>query len=111
MDVVEQKLLTCMAPYAVTLWRQDNLYRDLEGIIAILGTLRDERKNLIFVTENMPGSTGSRRVGGSGGGGGGAAAPPECLLASPSQSAVAWTYRDRRRRRKCPQRDRRYQPL
>jgi VWFA-related protein len=71
MDVVEQKLLTCMGPGAVTRWRQDNLYRDLEGIIAILGTLRDERKSLIFVTENMPGSTGSRRVGGSGGGGGG----------------------------------------
>src|SRR5687767_3475513 len=69
MDVVEQKLLSCFGQGAVNRWRQDNLYRDLEGIIAILGTLRDERKSLIFVTENMPGSMG--RFGGRGGSGGG----------------------------------------
>ena len=69
MDVVEQKLYSCFGMGAVSRWRQDNLYRDLEGIIAILGTLRDERKSLIFVTESMPGSSG--RPGGSGGGGGG----------------------------------------
>ncbi|MEO6223123.1 MAG: VWA domain-containing protein [Vicinamibacterales bacterium] len=69
MDVVEQKLFTCFGSAAVARWRQDNLYRDLEGIIAILGTLRDERKSLIFVTESMPGSTG--RLGGSGSSSGG----------------------------------------
>jgi VWFA-related protein len=74
MDVVEQKLYSCFGLGAVTRWRQDNLYRDLEGIIAILGTLRDERKSLIFVTESMPGSNGrfgGRGAGGNGGGGGG----------------------------------------
>lgn len=71
MDVVEQKLLECMGMGAVNRWRVDNLYRDLEGIIAILGTLRDERKSLILVTENMPGSNGARGGGSRGSGGGG----------------------------------------
>lgn len=65
MDPVEQKLLSCFGQGAVQRWRQDNLYRDLEGIISILGTLRDERKSLIFVSENMPGSSG-RGGGGNG---------------------------------------------
>jgi VWFA-related protein len=69
MDVVEQKLFSCFGSAAVARWRQDNLYRDLEGVISILGTLRDERKTLIFVTEGMPGSSG--RPGGSGAAGGG----------------------------------------
>jgi VWFA-related protein len=60
MDPVEQKLLTCFGMGSVQQWRLDNLYRDLEGIITILGTLRDERKSLIFVSDNMPG-TGGRR--------------------------------------------------
>jgi VWFA-related protein len=79
MDVVEQKLYECQGMGAVMRWRQDNLYRDLEGIIAILGTLRDERKSLILVTENMPGSNGARggssRGGGSGSGSGGSPIP------------------------------------
>lgn len=78
MDVVEQKLLTCLGQSAVYRWRQDNLYRDLEGIIAILGTLRDERKHLIFVSEGMPASNGrfgGSRGGGGGGGGGGSGIP------------------------------------
>lgn len=78
MDPVEQKLLTCFGQSAVMRWRQDNLYRDLEGIISILGTLRDERKSLILVTESMPGSSGrlgGSRGGGGGGGGGGSGMP------------------------------------
>jgi VWFA-related protein len=78
MDVVEQKLFECMGMGAVTRWRVDNLYRDLEGIIAILGTLRDERKSLILVTDTMPGSNGARGVGSrtAGGGGGGGSPIP-----------------------------------
>lgn len=77
MDVVEQKLFSCFGMSAVMRWRQDNLYRDLEGVIAILGTIRDERKSLILVTENMPGSSGRPGgSGGSGGGGGGSSAMP-----------------------------------
>lgn len=70
MDPVEQKLYSCFGTGAVQRWRQDNLYRDLEGIISILGTLRDERKSLIFVSESMPGAFG-RRGGGSGSSSGG----------------------------------------
>ncbi len=58
MDPVEQKLLTCFGQAGFGLvenWRTDNLYRDLEGLIKILGTIRDERKSIILVTESMPG--------------------------------------------------------
>lgn len=67
LDPVEQKLLTCFGQAGfglINLWRIDNLYRDLEGIITILGTIRDERKSLILVTEDMPGVEPSRRRGG-----------------------------------------------
>ena len=65
MDPIEQRLFSCFGMGSVQRWRLDNLYRDLEGIIAILGTLRDERKSLVFVSDSMPG------VGGQRGGGGG----------------------------------------
>jgi len=65
MDPVEQKLFGCFGMASVQRWRLDNLYRDLEGIIAILGTLRDERKSLVFVSDSMPG-VGGQRGGGSG---------------------------------------------
>lgn len=64
LDPVEQKLLTCFGQAGmglINLWRIDNMYRDLEGIITILGTIRDERKSLILVTENMPGVEPNRR--------------------------------------------------
>ncbi len=67
MDPAEQKLFSCYGPAGFGLigrWRIDNLYRDLEGILTILGTIRDERKSLILVTETMPGVTPSRRGGG-----------------------------------------------
>lgn len=67
LDPVETKLLTCFGQAGFALidnWRTDNLYRDLEGIITILGTIRDERKSLILVTERMPGvDSFSRRAG------------------------------------------------
>lgn len=68
LDPVEQKLLTCFGQAGfglISRWRTDNLYRDLEGIITILGTIRDERKSLILVTEGMPGVEPSRRRGGT----------------------------------------------
>jgi hypothetical protein len=66
MDIVEQQLFSCFGMASVQRWRLDNLYRDLEGIITILGTIRDERKSLIFVTENMPGVGGRGNQGGGG---------------------------------------------
>ncbi len=75
MDPVEQQVLACFGQAGVRRWRLDNLYRDLEGIIAILGTLRDERKSLIFVTEGIPGANG--RAGRGGGGGGQSSYPPQ----------------------------------
>ncbi len=70
-DPLEQQLMACFGQNSAVVrrWRDDNLYRDLEGIITILGTIRDERKSLILVTESMPGA-GFRRRGGGGGGGG-----------------------------------------
>ncbi|MBK9242773.1 MAG: VWA domain-containing protein [Acidobacteria bacterium] len=65
MDPIEQKLFSCFGMGSVQRWRLDNLYRDLEGIIAILGTLRDERKSLVFVSDSMPGVGGQRGGGGN----------------------------------------------
>ncbi len=68
MDPVEQKLLTCFGQAGFGLisnWRADNLYRDLEGLIKILGTIRDERKSIILVTESMPGVESFSRRGGT----------------------------------------------
>jgi VWFA-related protein len=67
LDPVETKLLTCFGQAGFGLidnWRTDNLYRDLEGVITILGTIRDERKSLILVTERMPGVDAFSRRGG-----------------------------------------------
>ena len=82
MDPMEQQVYKCFGGGGVAQWRQDNLYRDIEGIITILGTIRDERKSLVFVSETMPGANG--RGGGAGGGmnrlpgngGGGGFLPP-----------------------------------
>ena len=67
MDPMEQQVYRCFGDVGVEQWRQDNLYRDIEGIITILGTIRDERKSLVFVSESMPGANGRGR-GGAGGG-------------------------------------------
>lgn len=58
MDPVEQHLLACFGMGGgglIQRWRIDNTYRDLEGLITILGTLRDERKSLVYISEHMPG--------------------------------------------------------
>lgn len=56
MDPLEQEIYACFGSDMLRRWRVDNMYRDLEGIITILGTIRDERKSLILVTETMPGA-------------------------------------------------------
>jgi VWFA-related protein len=84
MDPMEQQVYRCFGSGGVEQWRQDNLYRDIEGIITILGPIRDERKSLVFVSETMPGANGHGRGGGAGGGmnrlpgngGGGVFLPP-----------------------------------
>lgn len=83
MDPMEQQVYKCFGGGGVALWRQDNLYRDIEGILTILGTIRDERKSLVFVSETMPGANGRGRGGGvgsaarlPGAGGGGPMLPP-----------------------------------
>ncbi len=68
MDAGEQQLYKCFGPGGGELirrWRADNLYRDLEGIISILGTIREERKSIILVTEDMPGTGMQRSLGGT----------------------------------------------
>lgn len=83
MDPMEQQVYRCFGGGGLAQWRQDNLYRDIEGIITILGTIRDERKSLVFVSESMPGANGRGRGGGASGmrglpgtGGGGPVLPP-----------------------------------
>lgn len=98
MDPVEQQLLKCFGSGAgemIGRWRTDNTYRDLEGLITILGTLRDERKSLIFVTERMPG-TNLRSSGGgtpppTGGTRGTPPAPPRSLPGAGGLSAGLFT--------------------
>ncbi len=98
MDPVEQQLLKCFGSGAgemIGRWRTDNTYRDLEGLITILGTLRDERKSLIFITEHMPG-TGLRSRGGgtppvTGGMRGTPPAPPRPLPGAGGLSAGIFT--------------------
>jgi VWFA-related protein len=82
MDPMEQRVYRCFGEGGVARWRLDNLYRDLEGIITILGTIRDERKSLVFVSDTMPGvgGRGGRGIGGGGGGGGSRIGPPTTRL-------------------------------
>jgi VWFA-related protein len=40
--------------YLVALKRLDKVYSDLEGLVALLGNLRDERKNIIFFSDTLP---------------------------------------------------------
>ena len=93
MDPVEQKLLTCFGQAGFGLvenWRTDNLYRDLEGLIKILGTIRDERKSIILVTESMPGvESFSRRRGMPPAIGGSRGAPPPSGRPLPGAGGLA----------------------
>jgi VWFA-related protein len=45
--------------YLVSLRRLDKVYSDLEGLVEMLGLLRDERKNIIFFSDTLP-SPGTR---------------------------------------------------
>ncbi len=45
--------------YLVSLRRLDKVYSDLEGLVEMLGVLRDERKNIIFFSDTLP-SPGTR---------------------------------------------------
>jgi VWFA-related protein len=96
MDPMEQQVFRCFGSGGVAMWRQDNLYRDIEGIITILGTIRDERKSLVFVSESMPGANGRGRGGGAGGGmnrlpgaGGGAAVLPPLTRGLPGATGLS----------------------
>jgi VWFA-related protein len=40
--------------YLVALRRLDKVYADLEGLVDVLGNLRDERKNIIFFSDSLP---------------------------------------------------------
>ncbi len=40
--------------YLVALRRLDKVYSDLEGLVDVLGNLRDERKNIIFFSDSLP---------------------------------------------------------
>ena len=90
LDAGEQQLLKCFGQGGGDLirrWRVDNLYRDLEGIITILGTIRDERKSILLVTEEMPGVMFRRSRSGTPpavGGSRGTPPPPRRPLPGPS---------------------------
>lgn len=96
MDPMEQQVYRCFGSGGLAMWRQDNLYRDIEGIITILGTIRDERKSLVFVSEAMPGANGRGRGSGAGGGmnrlpggGGGAAVLPPLTRGLPGATGLS----------------------
>ena len=43
----------------VALKRLDKVYSDLEGLVGLLGDLREERKNIVFFSDALP-SPGTR---------------------------------------------------
>jgi VWFA-related protein len=48
----EQRLVDCGAPSAIlALWREDQLMTSLEHLTERLGSLKDERKNILFISE------------------------------------------------------------
>lgn len=52
----EERLVECFAPFmleelAISLWREDQMMTSLEHLMLRLGDLRDERKNVLFVSE------------------------------------------------------------
>jgi VWFA-related protein len=56
MTPAELELLTCFPVDGLSLiarWRADDVYRDLEGLVSLLGSLRETRSTLIFVSEGM----------------------------------------------------------
>jgi VWFA-related protein len=68
LDATESKLELCGRPGLVTLYREDQTATSLEQLVTRLQNLRDERKNILFMSEgwvprrgNMPGFGGSGR--------------------------------------------------
>jgi VWFA-related protein len=56
MDPTELEIFACFPedwPALLGRWRADDLYRDLEGVVSLLGSIRETRSTLIFVSENM----------------------------------------------------------
>lgn len=68
LDAVESRLELCGRPGLVELYREDQTATSLEQLVTRLQNLRDERKNILFMSEgwvprrgNMPGFGGSSR--------------------------------------------------
>jgi len=68
LDATESKLELCGRPGLVALYREDQTATSLEQLVTRLQNLRDERKNILFMSEgwvprkgNMPGFGGSGR--------------------------------------------------
>ena len=68
LDGIESKLELCGRPGLVELYREDQTATSLEQLVTRLQNLRDERKNILFMSEgwvprrgNMPGFGGSGR--------------------------------------------------
>lgn len=57
MTTPEAELLSCFPGDEglglVARWRADDVYRDLEGLVSLLGSLRDTRSTLIFVSQGL----------------------------------------------------------
>jgi len=53
-DDQESDLLACGLGPLVGAQRADRLYTLLEGIVALFGAIRDERKSIIYVADHMP---------------------------------------------------------
>lgn len=64
---VENQLMACGGEGLVRAYRRDTTVESVDSLVAMLGTLRDERKHVIFVTEGLAwgtGRAGGGRVGG-----------------------------------------------
>jgi VWFA-related protein len=50
----EELELDTLYPGLSPIWRLDKVYSDLEALVQKLGTLREERKNIIFFSDTLP---------------------------------------------------------
>ena len=51
LDAMENRLMLCGLPGLVSLYREDQTATSLEQLVTRLGNLRDERKNILFLSE------------------------------------------------------------
>lgn len=62
----ELELMTCFpgpeAEAIIGRWRADDVYRDLEGLITMLGAIRETQSTLVFVSEDMIDPSGVRAL-------------------------------------------------